>query len=66
MCEILLPVSVCTETGQVFLRDAMRRPLAHFGEVRNVDGKVLDPEHWIEGEKREHIAQKFADTLNAS
>jgi len=45
---ISLPVTVSTKTGNVFLRDAKGRHIAHFGEVRNVDGVTLPTADWIE------------------
>lgn len=45
---IALPVTVSTKTGNVFLRDAKGRHIAHFGEVRNVDGVTLPVSDWIE------------------
>ena len=59
-----LPVRVCTETGSVRVLDAKNRAFVHCGSVRNVEGKVLPPNEWIEGENRVINAQRICDALN--
>jgi hypothetical protein len=59
-----LPVSVCVETGSVRVIDAKGRAFAHCGEVRNVNGRVLPQEDWIEGESRAQNAQRICDAIN--
>jgi len=59
-----LPVRVCTETGSVRILDAKGRAFIHCGSVRNVDGRVLPEDDWIEYDGRLENAKLVCNALN--